>query len=340
MAKAAAHLNLTQPAVSKAISELERTLGVRLIDRSRQGIEPTDHGRALIKRGIAIFDELRQGVNELESLSDPAVGEVRVAASVPMAAGLLPVIIGRFSRQYPRITIYAREVLIGALESETPPYRDLYERTVDLVLGPVIRRNVRPDLNVEVLFDDPAVVACGKQNGWARRRAMSLLELADEPWCLPPSDSIAGRRCVEIFRASGMDVPRRNVTSASVHLQLGLLTTQRYLTIFPGSLMHFSARRFGLKRLPINLAARPLAIGILTLKDRTRTRATQLFMQVAQEVAQQLTKPNQIFEQFAGQAAKADQAFGDWIRTSAAPPGHPPDACFRSGSAKASSARS
>src|SRR5918999_6602909 len=68
MAKAAAHLNLTQPAVSKAISELEHTLGVRLVDRSRQGVEPTAHGQALIKRGIVIFDELRQGVSEFESL--------------------------------------------------------------------------------------------------------------------------------------------------------------------------------------------------------------------------------------------------------------------------------
>ena len=90
MAKAAAHLNLTQPAVSKAISELEYTLGVRLLDRSRQGIEPTAHGRALIKRGIAIFDELRQGVSEIEYLSDPTAGEVRVAASIVMAAGILP----------------------------------------------------------------------------------------------------------------------------------------------------------------------------------------------------------------------------------------------------------
>src|SRR5260370_41173387 len=97
MAKAAAHLNLTQPAVSKAIGELEDTLGVRLLDRSRQGIEPTAHGRALIRRGIAIFEELRQGVSELEYLSDPTAGGVRVAASIVMAAGILPLMRHRLS---------------------------------------------------------------------------------------------------------------------------------------------------------------------------------------------------------------------------------------------------
>src|ERR1044071_4630920 len=75
MAKAANQLNLSQPAVSKAIAEMEYVLGVRLIDRGRQGVEPTPHGAALLKRGVAIYDELRQGVAEIERLSAPGTGE-------------------------------------------------------------------------------------------------------------------------------------------------------------------------------------------------------------------------------------------------------------------------
>src|SRR6266436_1006240 len=151
MAKAAAHLNLTQPAVSKAIGELEYTLGVRLLDRSRQGIEPTAHGRALIRRGIAIFDELRQGVSEIEHLSDPTAGEVRVAASIVMAAGILPVIVNRLSRRFPRISILAREVPIGSLQFHERPYRELRERAVDLVLGQIAPPSAE-DLEIETLF--------------------------------------------------------------------------------------------------------------------------------------------------------------------------------------------
>src|SRR5262249_2067951 len=81
MARAAIQLNLTQAAVSRAISELEQMLGVRLLDRSRQGIEPTPYGRALLKSGVTIFDGLRQGLREIEFLSDPTGGEVRIAAS-------------------------------------------------------------------------------------------------------------------------------------------------------------------------------------------------------------------------------------------------------------------
>src|SRR6185503_16540366 len=96
MAKAASQLNLSQPAVSKAVAEMEHVLGVRLIDRGRHGVEPTPHGTALLKRGIAIYDELRQGVADIERLSAPGTGEVRIAASEPIAAGLLTMLISQF----------------------------------------------------------------------------------------------------------------------------------------------------------------------------------------------------------------------------------------------------
>src|ERR1700704_1276129 len=74
MGKAAERLAISQPVVSKAIADMEHALGVRLLDRSQRGVEPTPYGRALIKRGIAIFDEMRQGIEEIEFLSDPTAG--------------------------------------------------------------------------------------------------------------------------------------------------------------------------------------------------------------------------------------------------------------------------
>src|SRR5882757_10961813 len=106
MAKAAKQLNLSQPAVSKAIAEMEQMLGVRLIDRGRQGVEPTPHGLALLKRGVAIYDELRQGIAEIEQLSDPTTGTVRVAVPEPIGAGLLTALITQFTQKYPRAVVY------------------------------------------------------------------------------------------------------------------------------------------------------------------------------------------------------------------------------------------
>ena len=229
----------------------------------------------------------------MENLSDPTAGEVRVAASLPMAAGILPVIVDRLSRRHPRIAIHAREVPIGLLQFQTPTYRDLRERAVDLVLGPIVALRTAEDLETELLFSDTLIVATGKQNRWIRRRAVKLRDLIDEPWCLPSPDTPAGLRCVEAFRLNGLDVPTRNVTSLSLHLQLGLLATQRFFTMFPGSLMRFGADRLSIKGLPIKLAVQPIPVGIITLKDRTISPAAQLFIQVVWTIKPTLNRNNE-----------------------------------------------
>jgi DNA-binding transcriptional LysR family regulator len=285
IAKAAARLNITAPAVSKALSELEHMIGARLLDRSRQGIEPTVYGQALIRRGETIFDEIYQGVSEIESLADPQAGEVRIAASIPMAAGILPVIIGKLRRQYPRISIYAREIPIGALQFQESPYRDVRARTVDMAFGPIVKQAGDDDLETEFIFGDPLFVATGKQNRMRSGRTLRLHDLEGEQWCLPPPDSPAGVRCVDTFRANGMEFPRKTVTAISVHLQLGLLASERFFTMFPGSLMRFGANRLSIKALPIELKARPLPVGIITLKGRTISPAARIFIDSAKLVA-------------------------------------------------------
>src|SRR5687767_14431484 len=83
MAKASERLALSQPAISKAISDMEHTLGAPLLDRSSRGVELTESGRLLVERGRVIFDEVRQGVRDIEHLSDPTRGEVRIGTSEP-----------------------------------------------------------------------------------------------------------------------------------------------------------------------------------------------------------------------------------------------------------------
>ena len=71
MGKAAERLNVTQPSISKSVADLEHQLGVRLLDRTPRGVETTAYGRALLPRSMGAFDELRQGIKDIETLSDP-----------------------------------------------------------------------------------------------------------------------------------------------------------------------------------------------------------------------------------------------------------------------------
>jgi DNA-binding transcriptional LysR family regulator len=180
MARAAVELAISQPAVSKAVADMEYTLGLRLLDRTRHGIEPTTYGRVLIRRGITIFDELKQAAQELDFLADPTVGELRIGSSESMAAGLLPAIIDRFSRQYPRVALTVAQAVFA-----TTHFRELRERSVDVLLGRNYAQSAEDDLEFEVLFDDHLVVVAGRQSRWARSRRLKLAELSHERWILP-----------------------------------------------------------------------------------------------------------------------------------------------------------
>src|SRR5258708_32973577 len=97
MGKAAADLAISQPSVAKAIADVEHPIGLRLLDRGPRGIERTLYGRALLKCGTAVFDELRQGIKELEFLTDPAAGELRIGCTETMAAGFASAVSDRIS---------------------------------------------------------------------------------------------------------------------------------------------------------------------------------------------------------------------------------------------------
>ena len=186
MAKAAAHLNLTQSGVSKAITELEHTLGVRLFDRTAQGAEPTLYGRALLKGGVAVFDELRQSVNAIEHLANPTVGQLRLGCTEPMSWGLVPIAIDHLVQRHPRLSFQVTQSDPASLR-----YRDLPERRIELAIGRIIGPVPENDVDAEILYEEKALVVAGTESQWAGRRKIKLADLIDEPWTLPNSDSFA-----------------------------------------------------------------------------------------------------------------------------------------------------
>jgi DNA-binding transcriptional LysR family regulator len=103
MAKAATRLAISQPAVSRAIADMEQTLGVTLLDRSPQGIEPTQYGQALLTRGAAVFNELLQGLQDVEFLSNHQAGDLQIGSTAALAEGIVLAVINRLSRRYPRV---------------------------------------------------------------------------------------------------------------------------------------------------------------------------------------------------------------------------------------------
>jgi DNA-binding transcriptional LysR family regulator len=276
MNKAAALLNTTQPAVSRSIAELERTLGVPLLDRHQHGIEPTAYGGALLDRCVTVFDELRQGVKSIEHLADPTVGEVRIGCPDFLAAGFVSAVVDRLSRRHPRITFY----LIG--EDDRELHHELCQRNVDFLITRKSPAAADERLNFETLFSDTYVVAAGLQHPAARRRQVRLVELVDESWAMPLPGSTAASVASQAFRANGVDFPRAAVF-ARPEARMNLVTTGRFLSIF--SQLRLSPIRSSVKVLPVELPTAPVPSGIVTLKHRTLSPVAQLFIDAAREIA-------------------------------------------------------
>src|SRR5262245_38667837 len=182
MAEAARRLAVSQPVISRAIADLEHALGVRLLDRTPQGVEPTVYGRTLLIRGLAVFDELRGSTKDIKFLTNPTAGELRLGSTQGIATGLLVEILDRISTQRPRL---AFQVKVG--DAATLLHHDLRERNIDLFFGQMLDIK-EDDLDTEILFEDKIFVVAGVNSRWTRRRKLALKDLIDEAWALPPSD--------------------------------------------------------------------------------------------------------------------------------------------------------
>jgi DNA-binding transcriptional LysR family regulator len=284
MAKAATQLAISQPAVSRAIADMETSLGVSLLDRNPRGVEPTQYGRALLKRSVAVFDELRQGVQDIEFLADPTAGEVRIGCIPPLAASFVPAVIDRLSRCHPRIVFHLMTTQLDSL------HRELSERNVDLLITRRSGRFAEEHFNFEALYDDPYAVVAGAQNPWARRRKIELAELVNERWVLPPPESLLGADFMEAFRSGGLDYPRATVVTFPIEARMSLLATGRFLTIFSSSVLRFPTRRPEIKVLPVEMPKAHVPNGIVTLKGRTLSPVAQLFIEHARELAKSMAR--------------------------------------------------
>jgi DNA-binding transcriptional LysR family regulator len=286
MAKAALQLGVSTPSISDVIATLEHALGVRLFDRTAKGVSPTRYGEALLRRGHAAFDELRQGIRDIESISDPAAGEVRIGCSESLLAFLVPVI-ERLSKHHPRVRFHVQQVHWPTVE-----FPELHQRKIDLVLArlvsPPVHAPLDEDLNAEVLFDDPFLVVVGPNSKWWRRSKVDLTDLQDEPWLVTPPDVLAGLFVADAFEARGLKPPTPVVATYSTFLRSNLASRGQYIAVLPRSVLRLNAKLYSLKQLPIKLSTKPSAVAIVTLKNRTLTPAVWMFIEFARETANSL----------------------------------------------------
>jgi DNA-binding transcriptional LysR family regulator len=281
MAKAAARLRISHPAVSKAISEIEGTLGVRLFDRNSQGVELTAHGEVLLRCGINVFDEMQQGLRSLEYLSDPKTGEVRLGCTDIILHSLVPPIVRKFSGKYPSVQLDVKLTNPGEHQIQ-----ELRERKIDLLITRATGQ--QDDFHSEVLFDEPFVFVVGSHSELARKRRVTLTDIIKGNWVLPPYDSAPGALVSEVFRANGFAPPKPLVKTIAIQLTVSLIASGEFVGILPTSVATLGVHQAALKVLPLKSSGPRISAEIVFLRNRTLSPAVQSFLNCTREVAKSL----------------------------------------------------
>jgi DNA-binding transcriptional LysR family regulator len=195
--------------------------------------------------------------------------------------------VGSFSRQYPRVVLQFDEV--------TSPGRDfptLRERQHDLILARIARPLVDEDeLNVEILFQDPLIIAADVRSEWARRRKIDPAELVDASWILTAPETSVYIGVAEAFRQRGLAMPKISIIALSAHVRMSLLSRGPFVTALPSSLLRFNAAKFGLKILPVDLQIDGYPVAILALRNRVLSPLVGLFIEHVREVSRSLVVP-------------------------------------------------
>jgi DNA-binding transcriptional LysR family regulator len=225
--KAARRLSLTQPTVTKALRDVESTLGVKLFERSNRGLEPTAYGEIFARHAKIVLAQLRHAAEELESLRAGYSGKVTVGTLLAASASILPDAIAMLKKQRPAVAI---SVVVGTYDILMP---SLLVGDLDMVLGRLPEEGRSRALVYEEFYAEPICVVARRGHPLARKRRLSLRELANEPWLLPLPETALRRQIERAFVEAGAPLPRNVIESVSILTNRALLRKSDCIGVMP-----------------------------------------------------------------------------------------------------------
>lgn len=215
--RAAAAQGVSQPALSNSIAALEKSLGVRVLERTRHGATLTDVGRLLASHAAALDSVLARAAGEVELKKQGLDGSVVVGVSPIACVDIVPDAIARLKRETSNISIHVHE------RPDDELLTDLRSGEIDVMISPTGLLTDPPDLEREVLMQDRFAVAMRRKHALARRKSLSLAELRGQQWIMPDLHTTMWRQNEALFAAENEPWPLNCVTTNSVTALKSLL---------------------------------------------------------------------------------------------------------------------
>ena len=281
---AAQAANLTQPAASKLLGELEHALGVPLFERLPRGVEPTWYGKVLIRRAGAALAEMDAAHQEVMELQSGLRGRVAIGAILTPSTTLVPAAVNLLKARHARINV----------SIDVDASKQLVERLrageLDIAIGRIYDANAVAELHFEPVTDEPHSLIVRKDHPLLAAGDISLHELAQQTWIVPPAGSIVRDRITSLFLSQGLEQPAETVSTMAVPVVTTLLMGSDMVAPMSVELVQPYLDSGLLAALPVELNLRMDVYGIITRRNHQLSPAAEAMLETLRELASERTR--------------------------------------------------
>lgn len=279
LGKVAESINVSQPAVSKALGELERGLGLKLFERTSRGVHPTIYGECLIRHARTMLTDLALARDELRGLVSGSSGNIRVGVLATAALALLPRSLALLKTRHPGITVLARE---GTMETLLP---ELWLGTLDLIVGRLPEKRYAQGLNEKTLMEEGVTLVAGRHHPLARKKRLLWSDLKEFPWVMPPVNTLLREPLERAFERHGMPIPANRIETLSVHVIRAYLHYTDAIAALAKDVSRYYESLGLLSILPLELPSLVRPVGVTWSRQRPLAPVTQVLIDCLEEVA-------------------------------------------------------
>lgn len=271
LGRAAETLNLSQPALSKTLNELEQLTGTRLFERGRLGAQLTVPGEQFLTHAVKVLNALNTAGQALNRKEDASADVVRVGALPTAALGILPAAIGRFHQQQKSTSLQV------ATMNNTMLLAGLKSGEIDLGIGRMSDPELMGGLNYELLFLESLklVVRPGHP---LLQETITLSRVMEWPVVVSPKGTVPRQNAEALLQSQGCKMPAGCIETLSASLSRQLTVDYDYVWFVPSGAVKEDLRQATLVSLPVPTQSAGEPIGILTRVDIPLSTGAQMLI--------------------------------------------------------------
>lgn len=280
LVRASEALYVTQPVVTRALSEIEEILGNEIFTRGPKGVSLTEFGEEFLRDAAVIVARLRDLERRIELRADGRTGRLNVGNHLSGSTSVLPMAIAQFKLRCPEATVSVREASPDQLVEL------LRNGEVDVVVGRLSEQFLDPVFVLEELFREPACVVARVGHPLTDLQELTLRDLRDEAWILPLAQTSLRREIDRFFASERVPLPRNLIESTSAVMMRAILHAGNTIAVMPQQLAESDS---GLRVLPVKLKVER-SVGVITHASRESTALSRRFLEELREQSQLVKK--------------------------------------------------